>query len=115
VKIGLARRLRSIALLLRTEALDVRSASVHVTINREGSIRLIQGRYVVFSVASIPTFPSGRCEQCSLEVAKVGFHASEVHASEWSGPTINLVVATIVKLAVSVVHTFYFEAPTGIQ
>ena len=70
-KIGLARRLRSIALLLETEALDVRSATVHLTINREGSIRLILGRCVVFSVASMPTLPSGRCEQCSIDVAKV--------------------------------------------
>ena len=115
MKIGRARRLRSIAWLLETEALDVRSASVHVTINREGSNRSIQGRYVVFSVRSMPTFPSCRWEQWSLDVAKVGFHASEAHASEWSGPTINLVIATLMKLAVSVVHTFCLEAPTGIQ
>ena len=115
MKIGRARRLRSIAWLLETEALDVRSATVHVTINREGSIRLIVGRCVVFSALSMPTFPSGRCEQGSLDIAKVGFHASQVHASEWSGPTINLVVATLMKLAGPVVRTLYFEPLTVIR
>ena len=115
MKIGLARRLRSIAWLLETEALDVRSATMHVTINREGCNRLIVGRCVVFSVPSMSTFPSGRCEQGSLDVAKVGLQTLAVHESEWSGPTIILVVATLMKLAVSVVHTFCLEAPTGIQ
>ena len=115
MKFGRARRLRSIAWLLETEALDVRSASVHVTINSEGSCCLIAGRCVVFSALSMSTFPSGRWEQSSLDVAKVGLHASEVHASEWSGPTINLVVATLMKLAVPVVRTLYFEPLTVIR
>ncbi len=61
---------------------------------------------------SIVTYPTGRREQVSLNIAWVSLHATAFHVPEWSDQTIKLVIKVRRALVAPMVNSFELEALT---